>query len=55
MGVEGPCYRGLLGRECRAFLESFGGSGGGAMGRKCNMKIRGEEEEEEEENHGDGS
>ena len=25
------------------------------MGRKCNMKIRGQEEEEEKENHGDGS
>lgn len=52
MGVEGPCYGGLLGRECHAFLESFGGGDGGTMGTKCNMQMRREEEEDEEEHCG---
>lgn len=56
MGVEGPCYRGLLGRECHAFFESFGGGDGGAVGRECDVQMRREEEEEgeDQEEHGGG-
>ncbi len=54
--MEGPCYRGLLGRECHAFLESFGGGDGGAMGGECDAVQMGrEKEEEDQEEHGGGS
>lgn len=54
MGMESPCYGGLLGRECDAFLKGFSWGGGGAMGRKCDIGKGKEKEEGQEEEHIDG-
>ncbi|RXH90086.1 hypothetical protein DVH24_032443 [Malus domestica] len=52
--MESPCYGGLLGRECDAFLKGFSGGGGGAVGGKCDIGKGKEKEKGQEEEHIDG-